>query len=220
MNRRLDILAMNQVTTALFEWLPHHDNLVRLTFLNPEARYPRWEQEAMSDVAHLHAEAGSLGGDPFLMEMVEELSTESEDFGRLWARHDVRARNQEFVHLRHPEVGEMTLRHETVRFDSAPDPCVFLGEPEPGSPSGAAVRASGRADPPPAHPGPRVARARSRPARDRPPAELGPQHCPPLRPRERSRDPRHRRTPAPAHVDRGLPGPWPRSASTSAPSPR
>ncbi|MBP2706720.1 helix-turn-helix domain-containing protein [Microbispora sp. RL4-1S] len=140
-NRRLDILAMNQVTTALFEWLPHHDNLVRLTFLNPEARefYPRWEQEAMSDVAHLHAEAGALGGDPFLVELVEELSTESEDFGRLWARHDIRARNQEFVHLRHPQAGEMTLRHETVRFDSAPDLCVFLGEPEPGSPSEAAL---------------------------------------------------------------------------------
>ncbi|WP_204058565.1 helix-turn-helix transcriptional regulator [Microbispora corallina] len=156
-NRRLDILAKNPLARAIFGDMEHNDNLIRLTFLNPRARefYRKWEQEAQADVAHLRAEGGAAD-DPFLLELVEELSDGSEEFRRLWARYDVRGRNQEFVHLRHPDVGDMTLRHQTVRIDSAPDLCVFLGEAEPGSPSEDALRRlrnSPAASPPAEEPG-------------------------------------------------------------------
>ena len=134
-NRRLDILAKNRVAAALFKGFEYTDNLIRLTFLDPAARefWLDWEQEAAADVAHLRATAGADRDDPYLLKLVDELSRGSEDFRRLWARHDVRGRNRGFVRVHHSEVGEMTLWHETLRIDSAPGLRIFVGEAEPGS---------------------------------------------------------------------------------------
>ncbi|WP_425455117.1 hypothetical protein [Actinoallomurus bryophytorum] len=45
--------------------------------------------------------------DPRLTELVGELSARSEDFRRLWSRHDVRPQIGGGVHkMRHPQVGE------------------------------------------------------------------------------------------------------------------
>ncbi|GII30209.1 transcriptional regulator [Planotetraspora mira] len=137
-NRRLDILAKNRVSAALLEGFEYTDNLIRLTFLSPAARefWMDWEQEAAINVAHLRAVAGADHDDPYVLELVDELSRESEDFRRLWARHDVGLRSQGFVRLRRGEVGEITLWNETVRLESAPGLQIFIGEAEPGSPSG------------------------------------------------------------------------------------
>ncbi|WP_203977267.1 helix-turn-helix domain-containing protein [Planotetraspora silvatica] len=137
-NHRLDILAKNRVAAALLAGFEHTDNLIRLTFLNPAARefWMDWEQEAAINVAHLRAVAGADHDDPNVRELVDELSRESEDFRRLWARHDVRLRGQGFVRVRRGEVGEITLWNETVRLESAPGLYIFVGEAEPGSPSG------------------------------------------------------------------------------------
>jgi hypothetical protein len=91
-------------------------------FLNPVARefYVDWEQEASHFVAHLRAVAGTGRDDPFVLELVEELSRKSEDFRRMWARHDVQTRTQTFVRYRHRRVGEMTLYLETLRLPALP----------------------------------------------------------------------------------------------------
>lgn len=151
-NRRLDVLAGNRLGVALFEGLEHNDNLLRLTFLNPSARefYVDWEREACAKVAHLRAMAGSRSGDPLLFELVEELSRGSADFGRLWGRHDVRAKTSNTVRLRHPAVGDLTLLHETFRIDSLPDLRVFVSQAQPGSPSERALALLAGSQPPPA----------------------------------------------------------------------
>jgi len=135
-NDRLDVLALNAVARALYEGLAHTDNLLRLTFLNPESRklYPDWEQEAFSKVAHLRAVAGP-GLDPSLLRLVEELSRASEDFRRIWARHDVGARSQEFRRIVHREVGELILWHVTFSIDGSPGQRIFIAQAEPGSSS-------------------------------------------------------------------------------------
>ncbi len=141
-NHRLDVLACNPVFAALFDGLEYNDNLLRLTFLNPEARlfYRDWEHEAVAKVAHLRAVAGVDSGDPLLLELVEELSLQSEFFREVWARHEVRAKTHNIVRLHHPEVGDVTLWHETFGIDSAPGLRIFAGQPELGSASQEALR--------------------------------------------------------------------------------
>jgi transcriptional regulator with XRE-family HTH domain len=135
-NDRLDVLARNAMGDALYEGLEYTDNLLRLTFLNPESRrlYPDWEREASSKVAQLRAAAGPRP-DRYMLGLVEELSRASEDFRRLWARHDVRSRTQEFRRIVHREVGELTLWHVTFSIDGSPGQRIFIAQAEPGSPS-------------------------------------------------------------------------------------
>ncbi|GII34595.1 transcriptional regulator [Planotetraspora mira] len=145
-NRRLDFLAKNPLARAHYEGLEGNDNVLRMVFLHPAARefYVDWEQEASHFVAHLRAVAGTGRDDPLVLELVEELSRRSEDFRRMWARHDVQARAQMFIRYRHRQVGEMALLFETLRLTSAPGQFLVIGQAEPGSPSAHALAKLGR----------------------------------------------------------------------------
>lgn len=134
---RLDILAASRLATVVMEGMEHNENLIRLTFLNPAAPefFLDWEQEARANVAHLRAAAGANHNDPFLLELVDELSLGSEEFRRLWARHDVRAKPHEYKRVRHHEVGELILWRERFAIESTPGQYLFVYQAEPGSPS-------------------------------------------------------------------------------------
>ncbi|MCA1682698.1 MAG: hypothetical protein LC685_01650 [Actinobacteria bacterium] len=54
----------------------------------------------------------ALPTDVGLSDLVGELSTRSEEFRQLWARHDVRFHVSGVKRLHHPQVGEMELRYE------------------------------------------------------------------------------------------------------------
>ncbi|MEU8379317.1 helix-turn-helix transcriptional regulator [Streptosporangium sp. NPDC048865] len=146
LNRRLDFLARNSLATALFQGLDNRDNALRLTFLNPAARefYVNWEQQAHALVAHLRAVGGVGPVDPLMKGLVEELSAGSEDFRRLWARHDVRARTYRSVSYRHGEAGEMTLHNEVLLVGAAAGQQLVVGQPEPDVSSERAFEALGR----------------------------------------------------------------------------
>ncbi|GAA4586832.1 helix-turn-helix transcriptional regulator [Planotetraspora phitsanulokensis] len=137
LNRRTDVLARNWLSAALAEGFTHTDNFMRMLFLSPQARtyWPEWEQEACSMVAHLRAVMGADHDDPSLLQLVEEVSAGSEDFRRMWARHDVRFRRHDVVRLRHRLVGEVTLRIEMFSVDSAPGQRLCTLQAAPGSPS-------------------------------------------------------------------------------------
>ncbi|WP_204078598.1 helix-turn-helix transcriptional regulator [Planotetraspora phitsanulokensis] len=137
-NRRTDVLVHNTLSAALVEGLEHTDNFLRMIFLSSAASgllWVDWEREACSMVAHLRAALGVDHEDPFLLQLVEELLTESEDFRRMWARHDVGLIRSDIVRLRHPLVGELDLWHESFSVDSAPGQRLFTLQAEPGSPS-------------------------------------------------------------------------------------
>ncbi|GII55296.1 transcriptional regulator [Planotetraspora thailandica] len=138
-NRRLDVLARNRLANALYGWLDPSDNMLRLTFLAPEARefYPDWEKDAASKTAQLRAAADYA--DPLLIELVKELSQASEDFCRMWARYDVQATTCDTVRFRHPEAGDLTLNYEALTVNSAPSQALFVFQAEPDSPSEAAL---------------------------------------------------------------------------------
>jgi transcriptional regulator with XRE-family HTH domain len=130
----LNVLAHNQLGEALFAGHTYSDDLVRLVFLDPDARdfYPDWERVARNTVGGLRAAAPDH---PRLINTVGELSVKSADFRRLWARHDIRQKTHETKRFRHPLVGELTLTYEALTVNSAPGQQLVVYQAEPGSPS-------------------------------------------------------------------------------------
>ncbi len=141
LGRCLDVLAGNDLGLALFAGHTHSDNLVRLVFLDPDARdfYPEWERVAVNTVGGLRAAAGLDQDDPDLIATVGELSVKSADFRRLWARHDIRQKKNETKRFRHPLVGELTLSYEALTVNSAPGQQLVVYQAEPGSTSAGAL---------------------------------------------------------------------------------
>ncbi|MGQ4480956.1 helix-turn-helix domain-containing protein [Streptomyces sp. SAS_276] len=135
LGRCLTVLAGNTLGRALFGGHPHSDNLVRLVFLDPEARefYPDWERVAVNTVGGLRAAAGLDPDDPLLIETVGELSVKSPEFRRLWARHDIRRKTTETKRFHHRLVGELILHYESLTVNSAPGQQLVVYQADPGS---------------------------------------------------------------------------------------
>jgi len=148
--RHTDILAWNDLFAALTIDLaalpPGQRNLTWLVFCHEEARsrYVDWEAKARELVAYLRMDLGRHLCDAGFAERLARLSEESADFRRLWADQEVREKTHGTFHLRHPEVGELTLAYETLRLPDDPDQALIVHTAEAGSPSEAALRIIGR----------------------------------------------------------------------------
>ena len=134
---RLDILAANKLGAILHEGFKRGTNLVRSLFLDPGARevYPDWDEVARDTVAVLRGRVGPDLDDPRLTDLVGELSLKSEEFRRLWARHDVREKTHGVKRFHHPLVGDLELRYESFTVAGAPDQMLIVYLAEPGSAS-------------------------------------------------------------------------------------
>ncbi|MFK4495698.1 helix-turn-helix domain-containing protein [Dermacoccus nishinomiyaensis] len=121
LGRRNDILAWNQLGHVLVAGhLPFaapedpatRPNQLRLLFLDPHTRelHRDWADEAARAVASLRYVAAQYPDDRLLAELVGDLSMNSPDFARLWAKHDVRLCSSGTKHLHHPQVGELVSR--------------------------------------------------------------------------------------------------------------
>jgi len=114
-NGRLDILAVNELGSALYAGIltPHMlpVNLARFLFLDPRATefFLEWDQVANDCVATLRGEAGRTPYDRGLTDLVGELSTRSEEFRTRWARHNVRLHRTAPKRLHHPMLGDIEL---------------------------------------------------------------------------------------------------------------
>jgi transcriptional regulator with XRE-family HTH domain len=142
LGRYLDVLANNPLAAALNHCSVKGQNQLRVMFLDPETRciYSDWEKVAAETVATLRTNAGTDLDDPRLTELVGELSLKSEDFRRLWARHDVGAKTAGTKHYIHPLVGDLTLAYETFSVNGHPGQFLIVYHAEPGSPSEQALR--------------------------------------------------------------------------------
>ncbi|NEC65581.1 helix-turn-helix transcriptional regulator [Streptomyces sp. SID9727] len=138
LGRRMDVLAWNALGDALsgFSGMPAAErNMPRQAFLAPGARelYPDWPAVAAETVAHLRLDAGLHPDDKELAALVGELSLKSEDFRRLWADHQVKAKTYGVKRMAHPVVGALTLPYETLAVPGEPDLSLVVYTPEPGS---------------------------------------------------------------------------------------
>lgn len=151
-NGRLDLLGSNALGHALyadaFRSRSRRPNLGRFVFLDPRARdfYPDWGTMADYAVSILRAEAGHSPYNKDLTDLVGELATRSEEFKTRWAAHHVRAHRSGVKRLRHPVVGELTLRYEGLEIPNSGGLILFGYIAEPGSASEDALKLLGELD--------------------------------------------------------------------------
>ncbi|MFF7636520.1 helix-turn-helix domain-containing protein [Kitasatospora sp. NPDC008050] len=140
-NRRLDILATNPLGKALLAPIlatPRRPpNVARFMFLDPTATdyYPDWERMAAGTVAILRAEAGRDPHDKALIDLVGELSTQSDLFRTHWATHNVRQHRGGVKRLHHPVVGELTLSYEALELTADTGLTLMAYSAEPATPA-------------------------------------------------------------------------------------
>ncbi|MBF6351265.1 MULTISPECIES: helix-turn-helix transcriptional regulator [Nocardia] len=137
LGRHLDVLAANPLAAAVNACSVPGVNQVRMVFLDPRARevFPNWSRIAADTVASLRATAGTDLDDPRLTELVGELSLKSDEFRRLWARHDVRAKTSGVKQFHNEMVGELTLAYESFAVSGAQGQLLIAYHAEPGSDS-------------------------------------------------------------------------------------
>ncbi|QUQ65061.1 helix-turn-helix domain-containing protein [Kutzneria sp. CA-103260] len=139
--RLQDVLVANPMATALSPTYREGVNLLREAFLNPSVRAMHrrdWDKTITSVVAGLRALVGPDVDDPALAELVGDLSVRSEEFRRLWARHDVGRRTSGKSYLIHPIVGELDLWYEKLGV-SGTQQLLVVFHAESGSPSAQAL---------------------------------------------------------------------------------
>lgn len=134
--RFLDVLAANALATALSPRLAAGGNRLRDFFLDSAERdlfFPHWELAGAGLVAGFRESVGSDTDDPRVVELVGELSLASPAFGRIWARHDVRARQGAAMVFHHPQVGELHVDREKLAISGHPGMMLVIYHAEPGT---------------------------------------------------------------------------------------
>lgn len=138
-NGRMDLLAANQLGRALyadhFASPAQPANSARFIFLDPRAPsfHLDWDRVAADAVSILRTEAGRSPYDRGLTDLVGELSTRSDLFRTLWAKHNVRFHDTGTKRLNHPVVGELELTYETMQLTADAGLMLFAYSAEPGT---------------------------------------------------------------------------------------
>jgi transcriptional regulator with XRE-family HTH domain len=117
--RTFDVLAANELATALSPRLRPGQNRLRSLLLDPEeqAFQKDWATSAAGIIAAFREQAGAHTDDPRFVALVGELSLASGRFRELWARHDVRRLEGGTTTVLHPIVGELRLHRDKLPVD-------------------------------------------------------------------------------------------------------
>ncbi len=121
-NRRCDVLAENPQASLLFDQFEITGNVLRLLFLDSEAKtfWVNWESYAKTTIATLHRIMGVDVDQPDVADIIRELSDKSNDFLRMWKSHDVGVYDGRVKRLKHRDFGELEFDYELFSAASAP----------------------------------------------------------------------------------------------------
>lgn len=146
-NGRHDIMAMNPLARALYSPVlatgRRPANTSRFVYLEPDAArefFVDYDQITRDAAAMLRLEAGKNPHDKALIELVGELSTQSELFRKHWASQDVRFHRSGRKRLRHPIVGQLDLDFEAMQWPSEPGLQVNIYTAAAGTPTADAIK--------------------------------------------------------------------------------
>jgi transcriptional regulator with XRE-family HTH domain len=130
-----DVVAANHLSWAVYGGHRHTGNHARLVFLDPDrkAYFREWDKVASGTVAQLRAAATLDPENVWMANLVGELTAQSPEFKRLWAKADVRERTSSTFLITHPEVGDLDLLYETFRPNSNPNLLLTVHWPIAGS---------------------------------------------------------------------------------------
>lgn len=140
-NRYIDVLATNSLARALNPQFRVGVNNVLSLLTDPAERelHQDWEGLAERSVGLLRAMADSQSRDPHLEAIVAAGSRSSALFRQSWERQEVRRVGDGTHVLRHPVVGELTLRFLRLPLVNTDGQSIFLYQAEPGTPSATAL---------------------------------------------------------------------------------
>ena len=122
-NRIGDFVTFNpsglRLLAGLSDWPDAERNAVRYGFLHPVARdlYVDWETQVTGLVSALRRLTSTEPNAADVAALVAELREASPDFERLWDRYDIDHYATGSQHLRHPEVGELTVDYQVLRIE-------------------------------------------------------------------------------------------------------
>ncbi|WP_435813694.1 hypothetical protein [Streptomyces tauricus] len=139
-SRTDDLLAANpgglRLLTGIAERPTRQRNLARHLFLHPAARtlFPDRGAQVRGCVAWLRTLAGTDPDAPDLARLAGELLLRSPEFARLWERHDIKAPTHGRRTFRHPEVGDLTLGHQSMVVEGTPGHRLITYYAGPGTP--------------------------------------------------------------------------------------
>jgi transcriptional regulator with XRE-family HTH domain len=131
-NHRLDVLAWNPEMAALtvdFGALPDEQrNMLWLCMLYPPLYdlYRDRERVIREGIADLRAAWAAHPEDTALGELVEELTSHSTEFARLWPKRCVKVNGRGLTPLLHPRVGPLTVEYEVLTPLRDPDQRVII----------------------------------------------------------------------------------------------
>lgn len=136
--RRWDVLAFNASFEALGDFSSATGparNIVWRLFRDPESRCRYGDPECTMRrvVAQFRAVAAKYPNDPGFIELIADLRTNSADFRRLWAEHDVLGSAEGLKRFNHPELGEFILDHTTFELPGDGDIRMVVLTAAPGS---------------------------------------------------------------------------------------
>jgi transcriptional regulator with XRE-family HTH domain len=139
--RYMDVLAANQLMTALSPMYRPGSNILRAAFLDRavDDLFTEPEDRLRNAVSGLRALAGPDVSDPQLAELVGELSVKSAEFRKLWSRHDVLPQAGDGVHRMHSVAGELELSYDKFILAGADRQMLVIYQAEPGSRSAEAL---------------------------------------------------------------------------------
>ena len=147
--RRRDVLAWNRASDAVYGWsrLPEGKrNTLWWAFMVPATRrvLVDWDREVALAVAGFRADAGRDLVESDYQELIGELLEGSPEFAAIWARQDVRGRQEGRKRLQHPELGRLDLEFTILHVAEQPSLRLYLYTPADDGPTEARLRGAFR----------------------------------------------------------------------------
>nr|WP_275402607.1 hypothetical protein [Streptomyces sp. SID13031] len=125
-NRRLDILACNNLADALLAPLANPHAMMHSLFHDPAARelFDDWPTTARDSVEALRLASPD---DPTAGRLVDELIASSNEFAEFWKDHGVNSLGSKVKTFNHPVAGRLTLTYQTFDVQAAPGQSLMVG---------------------------------------------------------------------------------------------
>jgi hypothetical protein len=125
------LLAWNRAAEIVFSFSaiapPHSRNFLWRSFTDPVLlTHSNWEQLAQSLVSQFRADSVRYPGDPSFSELIKDLEEISEEFRRIWQRHDVRNIPEGIKRMEHSLYGLLVFHHTTLQIPANADQKVIL----------------------------------------------------------------------------------------------
>lgn len=131
-----DVLAWNRAATVMLTDYgalpPGQRNILRMMFLNPQARSMQtdWESVARFVVGAFKLDAARAGAGAEVEPLVDELCRLSPEFGAMWRDNEVRGAHGDAVkHIHHPVLGPLAFEYSAFSVDGRTDLSMVVYNP-------------------------------------------------------------------------------------------